>query len=139
PSSRYVEIVTDPRTPAPPDPDRTARNRTPYVLVAEPDQRRAAMYRDLLQARGYEVVVSRNGDEAKAMLKRRELPALVVANLSLPRLDGFALLAELKRVSPANGPPVLVISSSKELSSAAWNLKERLGVTELLPADAAES
>ena len=37
------------------------------------------------------------------------------------------------------GPPVVVISSSKELSGAAWNLKERLGVTELLAADATES
>ena len=36
-------------------------------------------------------LVTRDGDEAKAMLKRRELPALVIANLSLPRLDGFAL------------------------------------------------
>jgi diguanylate cyclase (GGDEF)-like protein len=96
------------------------------------------MYRDLLHARGYEVVVSRNGDEAKVMLKRRELPTLVVANLSLPRLDGFALLAELKKAAGPTSPPVLVISSSKELTGAAWNLKERLGVTELLATDADE-
>ena len=115
------------------------RARASYALVAEPDHRRAALYRDLVEAAGLEVLITRNGDEAKAMLKRRELPALVVANLSLPRLDGFALLAELKRVAPEAGPPVLVISSSKELSGAAWNLKERLGVTELLSADADES
>jgi diguanylate cyclase (GGDEF)-like protein len=108
------------------------------VLVAEPDHRRASLYRDAIEAAGYDVVVTRNGDEAKVMLKRRELPALVVANLSLPRLDGFALLAELRRAAGADAPPVLVISSSKELSGAAWNLKERLGVTELLPADAHE-
>ena len=41
------------------------------------------------------------------------------------------------RVPP--GPPVIVVSSSKELSGAAWNLKERLGVTELLSADAGET
>jgi len=119
-------------------PDSAPRGRAAYALVAEPDHRRAALYRDLVEAAGLEALITRNGDEAKAMLKRRELPALVVANLSLPRLDGFALLAELKRVAPANGPPVLVISSSKELSGAAWNLKERLGVTELLAADADE-
>lgn len=96
------------------------------------------MYRDVLESAGLEVVVTRNGDEAKVLLRRRALPALVVANLSLPRLDGFALLAELKRVAGAAAPPVLVISSSKELTGAAWNLKERLGVTELLAADAAE-
>lgn len=97
------------------------------------------MLRDVIEMSGLEVVVTRNGDEAKAMLRRRQLPALVVANLSLPRLDGFALLAELRRVAANAAPPVVVVSSSKELTSAAWNLKERLGVTELLPADATEA
>ena len=97
------------------------------------------MLRDLVELSGSDVIVTRNGDEAKAMLRRRQLPALVIANLSLPRLDGFALLAELRRLSGASGPPVVVVSSSKELAGAAWNLKDRLGVTELLPADATES
>ena len=97
------------------------------------------MIRDLVELGGYEAIVTRNGDEAKAMLRRRQLPELVVANLSLPRLDGFALLADLRRISGPTGPPVVVVSSSKELSGAAWNLKERLGVTELLAADATES
>ncbi len=97
------------------------------------------MIRDLVELGGYDVIVTRNGDEAKAMLRRRQLPVLVVANLSLPRLDGFALLAELRRLSGPIGPPVIVVSSSKELSGAAWNLKERLGVTELLSADAGET
>ena len=88
------------------------------------------MIRDLVELGGFDVIVTRNGDEAKAMLRRRQLPVLVVANLSLPRLDGFALLAELRRLSGRTGPPVVVVSSSKELSGAAWNLKERLGVTE---------
>jgi diguanylate cyclase (GGDEF)-like protein len=96
------------------------------------------MLRDLVELGGYNVVISRNGDEAKSLLRRRQLPTVVVANLSLPRLDGFALLAELKRIGGADSPPVIVVSSSKELSGAAWNLKERLGVTELLPADASE-
>jgi diguanylate cyclase (GGDEF)-like protein len=131
--------VVDSAPPPPTETDRGRPSRAAYALIAEPDHRRAALYRDLVEVAGLEVLITRNGDEAKAMLKRRELPALVVANLSLPRLDGFALLAELKRVAPSNGPPVLVISSSKELSGAAWNLKERLGVTELLPSDADEA
>jgi diguanylate cyclase (GGDEF)-like protein len=108
------------------------------VLVADPDSRRAAMLREIVEQAGIEVIVTRNGDEAKAMLRRRRLPVLVVANLSLPRLDGFALLADLRRLAGTTSPPVVVVSSSKELSGAAWNLKERLGVCELLAADAAD-
>lgn len=120
------------------DAERPPTHEPAYGLIADPDHRRAALYRDVVESTGLEAVVTRNGDEAKAMLRRRELPALVVANLSLPRLDGFALLAELRRLAVDAGPPVIVISSSKELSGAAWNLKERLGVTELLAGDASE-
>lgn len=123
----------------PPIPPPVSTPTGTYVLIADPDPRRAAMLRDLVELAGLDAVVTRNGDEAKALLRRRQLPMLVIANLSLPRLDGFALLAELRRVAGASGPPVIVVSSSKELSSAAWNLKERLGVTELLPSDATES
>jgi diguanylate cyclase (GGDEF)-like protein len=134
---RAADSHVAPSQTPPPPPDRPAAGT--YVLVADPDPRRAAMLRDVIELSGLEVVVTRNGDEAKAMLRRRQLPALVVANLSLPRLDGFALLAELRRVAGGAAPPVVVVSSSKELASAAWNLKERLGVTELLPADATEA
>ena len=118
--------LRDPTTTAPGPPARpTLSSLSPIT-----DERRSTAISSKRPAS--KSLITRNGDEAKAMLKRRELPALVIANLSLPRLDGFALLAELKRVAPSNAPPVLVISSSKELSGAAWNLKERLGVTELL-------
>jgi diguanylate cyclase (GGDEF)-like protein len=111
----------------------------PYALVADADPRRGLLYRDVLEAAGLLVSVTRNGDDARMLLRRRSLPLIVVANLSLPRLDGFALLAELKRTAGDAAPPVLVISSSKELSGTAWNLKERLGVSEMLPADAGEA
>jgi diguanylate cyclase (GGDEF)-like protein len=129
-------VIDNPETP--PDADRFGPRGSEYALVADPDHRRTALYRDVIESAGLEVAVTRNGDEAKAMLRRRSLPSLVVANLSLPRLDGFALLAELRRIAPEAGPPVVVVSSSKELSGAAWNLKERLGVSELLAGDATE-
>jgi diguanylate cyclase (GGDEF)-like protein len=127
-----------PDTPHPPASPHRALAASAYALVADADQRRGLLYREVLESSGLPVTVTRNGDEARVLLRRRSLPALVVANLSLPRLDGFALLAELRRIAPVSAPPVLVISSSKEMSGAAWNLKERLGVTELLPADAGE-
>ena len=131
--------IVAPSAPPPPPADNPRPTQgVAYVLIADPDPQRAAMLRDMVELGGYDVVVTRNGDEAKAMLRRRHLPVLVVANLSLPRLDGFALLADLRRLAGASGPPVVVVSSSKELSGAAWNLKERLGVTELLAADASE-
>ena len=91
-----------PSAPPPPPSDNPRPTQgVAYVLIADPDPQRAAMLRDMVELGGYDVVVTRNGDEAKAMLRRRHLPVLVVANLSLPRLDGFALLADLRRLAGA--------------------------------------
>jgi diguanylate cyclase (GGDEF)-like protein len=125
------------RDPQPPQPVPAARVAPrPFVLVAEPDQRRASLYDELVEVRGYRSVVTRNGDEARAMLQRRHVPALLVANLSLPRLDGFSLLAEFRRVTGQVGPPALAIATSPELRAAAWNLKDRLGIIEVISSDA---
>jgi diguanylate cyclase (GGDEF)-like protein len=124
-------------SPVPPSaPVGTRAGARPFVLIADADQRRAAIYGDLIESRGLRAIVTRNGDEAKATLQRRELPVLLVVNLSLPRLDGFTLLAELRRTTGASGPPALIIASTKELGAAASNLRERLGVTEIVAADA---
>jgi hypothetical protein len=40
------------------------------VLIADPDPKRASMIRDLVELGGYEAVITRNGDEAKAMPAR---------------------------------------------------------------------
>src|SRR5262245_25939742 len=71
-----------------------------YALVAEPDSTRAVLYRQVVEEEGFAVVITRDGQAALAELASRGAPALLVANLSLARTDGFALLAALRRRSP---------------------------------------
>ena len=60
-----------------------------------------------LRARGYEASTATDG-RAAVQAVREQRPDLIVLDLGLPDLDGFAVLAELRAVSQA---PVVVLSA----------------------------
>lgn len=101
---------------------------TRYALIAEPDPRRAAEYLALLAELGLDAAVTRDGVEAQAVLQHRGPPALLVTELALPRMDGFALLTELRALAPRGPTAVLVATAFDELRLMAWPHRTRLGI-----------
>lgn len=66
-----------------------------HILVAEDDPASAILLTEILTRWGYEVTVAPNGREALALLAAR--PAdLLLLDLQMPVLDGFATLAEVR-------------------------------------------
>ena len=61
----------------------------------------------------------------------RGAPVLLIADLSLPQIDGFTLIADLRRISPPNQTAILVYSAFADLRAAAWNLRASLGISEI--------
>ena len=104
-----------------------------YALIAETDPPHAAVYRDAAAAEGLEAIVARDGEQALALCRERGMPALVITDLTLARLDGFGLLRELRRAAPKNQPPAIVVSAFKELRGAADTLKDQLAIKAILP------
>jgi len=94
--------------PRRPDPSRAAAGR--LILVVEDDPAIREVVQLLLQDEGFEVVVAADGVAAleQATLRR---PALVVLDLSLPRLGGEAVAAAL-RARFADAVPIVVVSAS---------------------------
>lgn len=79
---------------------------TPLILVVDDDPSiRQALTRELALA-GYEAVSAADGVEGKARFEERQ-PDLVITDLAMPRADGLALLAAVRRV---DATPVLVLS-----------------------------
>jgi PAS domain S-box-containing protein len=78
------------------------------LLAYERDQDVAAV-ETLLQSRGLHVVVARSGVEALEVA-RREVPQVVVSDVLLPRLDGFALCRRLREDPLLAHLPVLLHS-----------------------------
>jgi two-component system response regulator len=63
-----------------------------------------------------EIIVARDGAEALALLfdKTKELPALVLLDLKLPKVDGLEVLKRIRADEETKLIPVVILTSSKE-------------------------
>lgn len=102
-----------------------------YALIAEFDPHQAAVYRQVVEGQGFDVVVVRCGDAAKRALQTYGVPVLLITDLSLPRSDGFALISELRRLAPPEKSVVLVFSAFAGLRARARVLQASLGISEI--------
>ncbi len=87
----------------------------PRILIADDEANLRATLARTLRSEGFEVTEARDGVEAVAMLRRGGIDA-VVLDLSMPRLDGFGVLAALREEDGA--PPVLVLTAHASLDNA---------------------
>jgi len=69
----------------------------------------------ILESQGYQVVTARNGLEGLARIEA-EKPDLMILDLLMPKMDGFALCKELQepRWVKYRNMPILVLTSVRE-------------------------
>jgi DNA-binding response OmpR family regulator len=86
------------------------------VVDDDPDILDAVMM--ILESQGYQVVTARDGIEGLAMLKA-EQPDLMILDLMMPKMDGFAVCKELQdpRWSKHKDIPILILTSVREDAS----------------------
>jgi len=86
------------------------------IVVIDDNPMDSRLIRRLLQARKpYRVFEANGAIEGLKIIKER-LPDLVVSDLTMPEMDGFTLLEELKRDPLTANIPVIVVSA-KDLTS----------------------
>ena len=81
------------------------------ILVADDKETSRELVRTVLEASGYEVYEAADGIEALEQA-RRENPDLVILDLHMPRLDGFGVIAELRRDEKFAATPVMALTAS---------------------------
>jgi two-component system KDP operon response regulator KdpE len=79
------------------------------VLVVEDDRNIVDLVQANLLVRGFDVVVSRTGDDAVALVESLQ-PDLVLLDLMLPRVDGFDLCREIRSDSSVG---IIVVSARR--------------------------
>ncbi|QFZ19408.1 ATP-binding protein [Saccharothrix syringae] len=89
----------------------------PRLLVAEDNADLRRYLRDLL-AGHFSVELSGDGEDALARVRRRP-PDLVLADVMMPRLDGFGLLRELRANPGTRHLPVVLLSARAGEEAAA--------------------
>ncbi len=86
------------------------------IVDDDPDMRDALTI--ILESQDYEIVTAQDGLEALATLKA-EKPDLMLLDLLMPKMDGFAVLKELQdeRWDKYRNIPIVVLSSVREEAS----------------------
>jgi CheY-like chemotaxis protein len=97
------------------------------ILFVDDDEIEQLYARELLQARGHEVRLAGNGEEALEIYRTEGLAIdLVVTDLAMPRLNGLRLVTALKEIDPR----VSILASSGR-NADQLDLAERAGVDDV--------
>ena len=88
------------------------------ILVVDDDPDILDAVSMILETQGYEVVTARDGVDGLATLKA-ENPDLMILDLLMPKMDGFAVCKELQdpRWSKYKNIPILILTSVREEAS----------------------
>jgi CheY-like chemotaxis protein len=80
------------------------------VLVAEDDEDIRLMMLTLLRMKGYKTAEACDGEETLEVA-RRVRPDMILMDLQLPRLNGFAVTRFVRQTEALRGVPIIVVSA----------------------------
>jgi two-component system chemotaxis sensor kinase CheA len=80
------------------------------LLVVDDSLTTRTLVRSILETAGYDVAVAVDGADALRVLRSQPID-LVVSDLQMPNLDGFALTTEIRRDPRLRSVPVVLVTS----------------------------
>lgn len=112
------------------------------ILVVDDSITTRTLEKSILEAQGYEVVLSVDGIDALHVLRSGEaMIDLVIADVEMPRMDGFGLLQAIKNDPRLSALPVILMTSRADpedvrrgldLGASAYITKQKFDQRELL-------
>ncbi len=114
-------------------PDATKKD---FVLIVEDSISQATRLRYMIEKEGLPCRLARDGRDALNMMKT-SLPQLVVSDIRMPNMDGFALCTAIKADPVLRSIPVVLMTSLASLKDIAGALK--VGADYYFPKDADDS
>ena len=121
-----------------PEQERQART----ILVVDDSITTRTLEKSILEAQGYQVLLSVDGLDALNVLRAGEaIVDLVIADVEMPRMDGFGLLQAIKNDPRLSALPVILMTSRADpedvrrgldLGASAYITKQKFDQRELL-------
>ena len=90
--------------------DGASGRTAPLILVADDDEDILELVRLRLSRSGYRTILARDGVEALEAARARR-PDLAVLDVTMPGLDGYAVVAELRRDPETKDIPVILLTA----------------------------
>jgi CheY-like chemotaxis protein len=79
------------------------------VLIVDDEPDTCTYFSTVLEDKGFETVIARNGEDGLARLKE-SVPDLVTLDITMPEKSGVRLYREIKGMEEMKGVPVIIIT-----------------------------
>ena len=89
------------------------------ILVVEDSQVDRLRLVKLLEGAGYRVCTAANGLEAIALVQQ-QAPALILMDVNMPQMDGFAATRALRGGEHTKSSPVVLVTAKDQKADKAW-------------------
>jgi DNA-binding response OmpR family regulator len=99
------------------------------VLLVDDDQSNLDFMRQLLRMEGHELIWAADGEQGLALM-RQFRPELIICDVIMPHLGGYAVLETVRADPQFSGVPVLLFSAAMDEEARAIGL--RRGATEVM-------
>jgi CheY-like chemotaxis protein len=106
----------------------------PKILLVEDNEMSRDMLSRRLARRGYEVVLTVDGEEGIAVA-RSERPDLILMDMNLPVLDGWEATRRIKAMPETGGIPVIALTSHAMTGDREKSLQAGCNEYETKPVD----
>ena len=80
------------------------------ILLVEDDNFLVEMYTTKFELEGFEVISAEDGQKGLDMIKREE-PDIILLDILMPKMDGFAVLDALKKDKTTVDIPVILLTN----------------------------
>lgn len=93
------------------------------ILVADDSPTELRVVMNVLQKKGYQLIVAKDGDEAISKATN-EHPQLAILDIVMPGKNGFQVTRQLKNAPETKDIKVLLLSSKNQESDRFWGMKQ---------------
>ncbi len=80
------------------------------ILIVEDEPKNLVLLRDLLQASGYKTIEATDGEKGVELAKAKK-PGLILMDIMMPKMDGYAACHVIKTDKATKAIPVVMLTS----------------------------
>jgi CheY-like chemotaxis protein len=92
----------------------TAGSHPKTILIIDDQPFFVTMQQNLLKQQGYRVLAATNGAEGLAWAKQHK-PDLILLDIQMPGMDGFAVCEKLKQDEELRHIPVVILTATQDI------------------------
>ncbi|MCX5665613.1 MAG: response regulator [Candidatus Omnitrophica bacterium] len=87
------------------------------ILIVDDSATKRALYNGMLEREGYKIIEAHDGEEGLNK-SRTESPDIIIADLAMPKMDGFQMITAIKKDEKGKMIPIICVSATyKDIES----------------------